>query len=83
MTTRIAKTNEAEAKGIFEGKIRFIFRSEKDYYRVGDELQFRVIKNKKEVLNVINSKKYVVTMVLDCMQAPISKGYKLIGFMEM
>lgn len=82
MTIRTMKTNDAEANNILEGKIRFVFRSDKDCYREGDIIEFRVIKNRKEVLHRINSRKYVVTAVMDCMQAPIVKGYQFIGFME-
>ena len=60
-----------------------IFRSDKDCYTDGDVIEFRVIKNEKEVLHRINSRKYVVTAVMDCMQAPIEKGYMFIGFRQM
>ena len=83
MIIRTIKTNEAEADRILNGEIRFIFRSDKDCYTDGDVIEFRVIKNEKEVLHRINSRKYVVTAVMDCMQAPIEKGYMFIGFRQM
>lgn len=83
MTIRTIKTNEFEANNILKGKIRFIFRSDRDCFKEGDGIEFRVIKNRKEVLHRINSRKYVVTAVMDCMTAPINKGYKFIGFKEM
>ena len=80
MTTWTIKTNENEANKILENTVTFIFRSDKDYFKVGDTIQFRVIKNNREVLHKINSRTYTVTTVLDYMKAPIERGYTLIGF---
>ena len=82
MTIRTIKTNDAEANKILKGDIRFIFRSDKDRYTEGDGIEFRVIKNNKEVLHRINSRKYVVTAVMDWTQAPVERGYQFIGFKE-
>ena len=82
MTIRTIKTTEEEANKILENKVRFIFRSDKDCFRETDIIQFRVIKNLHDVLHKIDSKKYVVTAVMDCMTAPIVEGYQFIAFRE-
>lgn len=82
MTVRTIKTTEEEANRILENKVRFIFRSDKDCFRETDIIQFRVIKNLHDVLHKIDSKKYVVTAVMDCMTAPVVKGYQFIAFRE-
>lgn len=82
MTVRTIKTTEEEANRILENKVRFIFRSDKDCFREADIIQFRVIKNLHDVLHKIDSKKYVVTAVMDCMTAPVVKGYQFIAFRE-
>lgn len=82
MTTRTIKTNEVEANKIIENKIRFIFRSDKDFFKENDIIKFRVIKNFHDVLHKIDSKTYVVTSIMDHMNAPIEKGYQFIAFRE-
>lgn len=82
MTIRTIKTTEEEANKIIENKVRFVIRSDKDFFKENDIIKFRVIKNLHDVLHKIDSKKYVVTVVMDHLDAPIVKGYKFIGFME-
>lgn len=82
MTTRTIKTNEVEANKIIENKIRFIFRSDKDFFKENDIIKFRVTKNFHDVLHKIDSKTYVVTAIMDHMNAPIEKGYQFIAFRE-
>lgn len=82
MTMRTIKTTEAEANRIIENKVRFVIRNEKDCFKENDIIQFRVIKNLHDVLHKIDSKKYVVTAVMDCMTAPVVKGYQFIAFRE-
>ena len=82
MTTRMIKTNEVEANNIADGKIRFIFRSDKEFFKENDIIKFRVIKNFHDVLHKIDSKAYVVTAIMDCTNAPIEKGYQFIAFRE-
>lgn len=82
MITRVIKTNEAEAEKILSNKVRFIFRNINEPYKVGDIVQFLVYKDKRPVLSRINSKKYVVTAVLDNGDAPINEGFLLVGFRE-
>ena len=82
MTIRTIKTNEAEANRIIENKVRFLFRSDKECFRENDIITFRVIKNLHDVLHKIDSKRYVVTAVMDCMTAPVVKGYQFIAFRE-
>lgn len=82
MTVRTIKTTEEEANRILENKVRFIFRSDKDCFRETDIIQFRVIKNLHDVLHKIDSKKYVVTAVMNHRDAPIVEGYQFISFRE-
>ena len=82
MTIRKIKTTEEEANKIVENKIRFVIRSDKDFFKENDIIKFRVIKNLHDVLHRIDSKKYVVTAVMDHMEAPIVEGYQFISFRE-
>ena len=82
MTMRTIKTTEGEANRIIENKVRFVIRNEKDCFKENDIIQFRVIKNLHDVLHKIDSKKYVVTAVMNHRDAPIVEGYQFIGFRE-
>lgn len=82
MTIRTIKTTEAEANKILEDKLRFIIRGDRDFYKENDIIKFRVIKNLHDVLHKIDSKKYVVTTVMDHRDAPIVEGYQFISFRE-
>jgi hypothetical protein len=82
MTIRTIRITEAEANKIIEGKVRFIIRGDRDFFKENDIIRFRVIKNLHDVLHKIDSKKYVVTAVMDHMDAPIVKGYQFIAFRE-
>lgn len=82
MTIRTIKTNEAEANKIVEGRLRFIIRDDRDFFKENDIIKFRVIKNLHDVLHKIDSKNYIVTAVMNHMDAPIVEGYQLIGFRE-
>ena len=82
MTIRTIKTTEEEANKIIENKVRFVIRSNKDFFKENDIIKFRVIKNLHDVLHKIDSKKYVVTTVMDHMDAPIVEGYQFISFRE-
>ena len=82
MTIRTIKTTEAEANKILDGKLRFIIRGDRDFFKENDIIKFRVIKNLHDVLHKIDSKKYVVTAVMDHRDAPIVEGYQFISFRE-
>ena len=82
MTMRTIKTTEAEANRIIENKVRFVIRNERDCFKENDIIQFRVIKNLHDVLHKIDSRKYVVTAVMNHRDAPIVEGYQFIGFRE-
>ena len=82
MTMRTIKTTEAEANRILENKVRFVIRNEKDCFKENDIIQFRVIKNLHDVLHKIDSRKYVVTAVMNHRDAPIVEGYQFIAFRE-
>lgn len=82
MTMRTIKTTESEANRIIENKVRFVIRNERDCFKENDIIQFRVIKNLHDVLHKIDSKKYVVTAVMNHRDAPIVEGYQFIAFRE-
>ena len=82
MTIRKIKTTEAEANKILDGKLRLIIRGDRDFFKETDIIKFRVIKNLHDVLHKIDSKKYVVTAVMDHRDAPIVEGYQFIAFRE-
>ena len=82
MTMRTIKTTESEANRIIENKVRFVIRNEKDCFKENDIFQFRVIKNLHDVLHKIDSRKYVVTAVMNHRDAPIVEGYQFIAFRE-
>ena len=82
MTMRTIKTTESEANRIIENKVRFVIRNERDCFKENDIIQFRVIKNMHDVLHKIDSKKYVVTAVMNHRDAPIVEGYQFIAFRE-
>ena len=83
MTMRTIKTTEGEANRIIENKVRFVIRNERDCFKENDIIQFRVIKNLHDVLHKIDSKKYVVTAVMNHRDAPIVEGYQFIAFREL
>lgn len=80
MTVRTIKTNPREADAICGNTLSVIFRSEKEFMKPGDVIQFLCMKEKKPVTHKINSKGYVVTQVYNAMTAPIVKGYQAITF---
>ena len=82
MTMRTIKTTEAEANRIIENKVRFVIRNERDCFKENDIIQFRVIKNLHDVLHKIDSKKYVVTAVMNHRDAQIVEVYQFIAFRE-
>ena len=83
MTIRTIMTHDAEANEILENKIRFMFRGDKEHFKVNDVIHFRVMKGGKEILHKINSKAYVITAIVDHANAPIEDGFLLIGFREL
>ena len=82
MTIRTVKITEAEANKSLDGKLRCIIRGDRDFFKENDIIKFRVIKNLHDVLHKIDSKKYVVTAVMDHRDAPIVEGYQFIAFRE-
>lgn len=82
MVCRTIKVGYGEAEAILKDK-RFIFRSDKTAIKVGDIIQFNVVKQMKPVLHSITNRAYVVTSVDDSMTAPVVKGFKVIGFRSM
>lgn len=82
MIIRTIKTTEAEANKIIENKVRFLIRGDRVPFRENDIIKFRVVKNLHDVLHKIDSKKYVVTTVMDHRDAPIIEGYQFVAFRE-
>ena len=82
MTIRTYRTSETEAKAITDNYRRFILRDEKQHVKEGDRISFCVMKEGKPVLNKIDKHNYIVTSVINEMQAPIRKGFILIEFRE-
>lgn len=82
MTVRTINRHIAEATKIAEGKVRYIFLSDKVLVNVNDVIQFLAIKDKKPVLNKVNNMSFVVTDVLDHFNAPIDKGLQIVAFRD-
>ena len=82
MTVRTIKITEDEAKRIVDNKIRFIFRGNRACFKENDIIKFRVIKDLHDVLHAIDSRKYIVTAVMDHLDAPVLEGYQFIAFRE-
>lgn len=82
MIIRTIKTTETEANKIIENKVRFLVRGDRVPFRENDIIKFRVVKNLHDVLHKIDSKKYVVTTVMDHRDAPIIEGYQFVAFRE-
>ena len=80
MTIKTIKTNEAEAQKIIENKVTFIFRDEREWFREGDILEFRVVRNMKTIVHKIDGQSFIVTAVMNWVDAPIERGYQFIGF---
>ena len=79
MVVRTIKITSAEADKLLNNVISCVFRTDKEYIRAGDIVQFLVIKDTKPVLHQINSRSYVVTCVNDSANAPIDRGFQLIS----
>lgn len=77
MTTYTIKTTEKEANDIVRGGKTFIFRNAEAGYRVGDSVEFRVVKNCKPKLHDIEKQKYVIAYLTD--NAPIESGFVALG----
>ena len=81
MTIRTINTNMEEAEKILKDKVRFVFRSNREFIQEGDVIQFLVIKDKRPItMHKLNSLSFVVTDVRDDLTAPIEKGLQIIGF---
>lgn len=80
MTVRTIRASVEESDRILEGKVRYIFRGANEFFRVGDVIEFAAYKDTKRVLHKNNEKKYIVTTVSNYLQAPVIKGFQVIGF---
>lgn len=78
MTTYALKATIQEADDIAGGKKAFIFRGAKTPYGYGDEITFQAINSGQMKRHAIEKQKFMVTYVST--DAPIEKGFKVIGF---
>lgn len=72
------KTTIEEANAILKGERTFIFRDSRYRYGFGDRITFVVYKDGKPCPHAIDNYRFQVTYVTD--EAPIEKGWKVIGF---
>lgn len=82
MVVRTIRINESEADLIHAGKKRFVFRSDKDVFHIGDFIHFMVYKHKKPMTDRGEEKSYVVTGTYDHGTAPLEKGFQIVAFRE-
>ncbi len=80
MTVRTIKTNLREAEAIYSNTVSVIFRSEKEFIKPGDIIQFLCMKDRKPAAHSINGKGFIVTRVYNWSTAPIVKGYQAVTF---
>ena len=72
------KTTAEEADAILKGERTFIFRDSRYRHGFGDRITYVVYKNGKPCPHMIDNFRFQVTYVTD--EAPIEKGWKVIGF---
>lgn len=82
MIIKTLRTNPTEEREICEEHLRYVIRSEKQLFNKGDVIHFQLYKQQKPVRSRMDTKAFIVTSVKDYLQAPISKGHQLIGFVE-
>ena len=82
MTIRTILVTPEKANKVLKDKFGHAFRSEKEYFKEGDIITLRVVKKQKTVLHSVDKHTYIVTTVLDCMNAPLEKGYQFIEYRE-
>ena len=80
MVVRTIRSNEQECDQIADGKLSFIIRSDRDHFQVNDIFNFLCYKNGKPVPHRNNKFGYIITVIKDHYNAPVEKGYQLIGF---
>ena len=83
MTEITIYTNSEEVNDVFNRIKNHIIRSDKIHVKVGDILNFRLIKNQREIYHQINRRKYVVTLVEDDRTVPIFRHHQIISFKEL
>lgn len=77
MTIYTLKTCEKEADDIFSGRQMFIIRSDRHGYRIGDRINFLVMKNGRPVTHKVEGVAFEISALP---RAPLEDGYKVIGF---
>lgn len=83
MTELTIYTNSEEVNDIYTGKLRWIPRGYRLNVKAGDIINFRLMKNEKEVYHQINRKKYEITRIDTQRTAPILKYWQIISFKEL
>lgn len=81
MTMYTLKATENEADQIVSGAKMFVFRSNQNAYRIGDRLNFQVMKQSRMVKHKIEDMTYEISYVQE--NAPVEKGFTVIGFRRM
>lgn len=82
MTELTIYTNSEEVNDIYTGNLRWIPRGHRVHAKVGDIINFRLVKNEKEIYHQINRKKYEITRIDTQRTAPILKYWQVISFKE-
>ena len=80
MTQYLLRTSLEEADAIISGDQRFLFRDTKYKYGKGDLITFQAYKNGHSTRHPIEKKMYKVTCSFA--EAPVEKGFRIIGFKE-
>lgn len=83
MTELTIYTNSEEVNDIYTGNLRWIPRGYRLNVKAGDIINFRLMKNEREVYHQINRKKYEITRIDTQRTAPILKYWQIISFKEL
>ena len=82
MTELTIYTNSEEVNDIYTGNLRWIPRGHRLNVKKGDIINFRLMKNEREVYHQINRKKYEITRIDTQRTAPILKYWQIVSFRE-
>lgn len=78
MVTYTLKSTEQEANQILANSKAFVFRSSDTAYRAGDRIKFQVMKQGRPKKHSIENNLYEISYASE--QAPVEKGFMVIGF---
>lgn len=83
MTQYTLRTSREEAEHIMSGDKPFVFRENKYKYRKGDKVTFSVVRNGRPVIDPIDNEQFVISYVGTSEDAPIGKGWVVLGVRRM